>query len=132
MEQLRSAPHHPRMAKGKHWRHYLREWRGDRSLEEVARRIEELSQEWASAGETATPRTMTHATLSRIERGKLPYNQHLLELLANIYGTDPASLIMRDPTDPDGLWTVADGLTPGQRAQLVEMAKVIKRTGTAG
>lgn len=75
---------------------------------------------------------MTHATLSRIERGKLPYNQHLIELLAEIYMTDVASLLMRDPNDPDGLWTIYDALTAPERRQVVEIAKTIKRTGTEG
>jgi transcriptional regulator with XRE-family HTH domain len=76
--------------------------------------------------------TMTHATLSRIERGKLPYNQRLLELLAEIYGTDEASLLIRDPTKPDAPWTIFDTLTPAQQVQAIEIIKTIKRTGTGG
>ncbi len=76
--------------------------------------------------------TMTHATLSRIERGKLPYNEHLLELLASIYQADVASLIMRDPSKSDAIWDIWAQLAPVQREQVVEMAKVLKRTGTDG
>jgi transcriptional regulator with XRE-family HTH domain len=133
MDALRQLAHHAYMAKGKHKPHYLREWRekSDLSLEAVAERIMLLSAERASDGE-GRARTMTHATLSRIERGKLPYNQHLLELLAEIYGTDEGSLIVRNPADPDGMWSIYDQLKPEQRRQAVEMLKVIVRTGTGG
>ena len=71
---------------------------------------------------------MTHATLSRIERGKLPYNQNLVEILAQVYRTDRASLIMRDPSDPDGLWSIWEQLKPRERAQAVEVMKALHRT----
>lgn len=114
--------------------HYLREWREKLglSLEEVAERVKVLSAEWANADPETRAMSMTHATLSRIERAKLPYNQHLLELLADIYQTQVASLIMRDPSDPDGLWSIYDALTLPERRQVVEIAKTIRRTGTEG
>jgi transcriptional regulator with XRE-family HTH domain len=129
----RGTVHYTYMAKKAHPTHYLRQWREHRelSLEAVAEKIMLLSAERAADGESRA-RTMTHATLSRIERGKLPYNQHLLELLAEIYQTTEASLLVRDPQDPDGLWSIYDQLKPVERQQLVEMAKVFKRTGTEG
>lgn len=123
------------MAKGRKGPgHFLREWRTKRdlSLEQVAERVVLLSQAQALADPTSRPLTMTHATLSRIERGKLPYNQYLLELLAEIYQTDIASLLMRNPEDPDGLWSIYDALAPVERRQVVEIAKTLKRTGTGG
>lgn len=131
------VPHNPvhpaYMAKGKQQHHFLRQWRDFRrlSLEAVAEKIMLLSAERASDG-GGRARTMTHATLSRIERGKLPYNQHLLELLADIYGTDVASLLVRNPSNLEAIWSIWDELKPLERHQLVEMAKVIKRTGTDG
>lgn len=121
------------MAKGRQHHHFLRQWRDFRglSLEAVAEKIMLLSAERASDGD-GKARTMTHATLSRIERGKLPYNQHLLELLADIYGTDVASLLVRNPADLEAIWSIWDQLRPVEQTQLVEMAKVIKRTGTNG
>lgn len=44
---------------------------------------------------------ITEGQLSRIERGEQPYNQDLLEAIADICGTSVASLIMRDPTQPE-------------------------------
>lgn len=75
---------------------------------------------------------MSHQNLGKIERGAVPYSEHLLERLAEEYRCDIVDLIIRDPTDPDGLWSVYDQLKPVERLQLVEMAKVIKRTGTGG
>lgn len=76
--------------------------------------------------------TMTHATLSRVERGLLPYNEHLLEVLAEIYQTDIASLLIRNPGQQDAIWDIWAQLAPVQREQVVEIAKTIKRTGTNG
>jgi transcriptional regulator with XRE-family HTH domain len=117
MDRFRALLHPAYMAKDRPTRHFLRAWRKHRgyTLEQVAEQIH-----------------TTHATLSRIERGKLPYNQDLLEVLAEIYQTDPASLLWRDPEAPDAIWTIWDQLDPTARTQLVEMGKVLKRTGTEG
>lgn len=98
-------------------RHYIREWRKFRglTLEQLAERI-----------------GMTHQNLGKIERMKVPYNQALLEALAEELRCAPADLIMRDPSQPDGLWSIYDQLSPIQREQVVEIAKTIKRTGTGG
>lgn len=75
---------------------------------------------------------MSHSQLSRIERGLQPYNQELLEELADLYMCDVVDLLIRDPSDPEGLWSITDQLKPIQRQQLVEFAKVLARTGTEG
>lgn len=132
MERLKAFVHHANMANDP--KHFLRKWRKrrDLTLEDVAARIEVLSAERALNDPEARAITMTHATLSRIERGKLPYNQHLLELLAEIYRTDVATLLMRDPDKPEAIWDIWEQLAPVQREQVVEIAKTIKRTGTGG
>jgi transcriptional regulator with XRE-family HTH domain len=90
----------------------IRAWRTHRSLtlEQLAERV-----------------GVTHATLSRIERGKQPYNQVLLESLADALGTDVASLLIRNPDDPDGIWSIWDHATRAQRRQLVDIAKTLLR-----
>lgn len=116
-------------------RHYLRAWREAEglTLEEVAERIGVLGEARRESGDVLNaPVSITHASLSRIERGLQPYNQVLLEILAEIYKTDPASLLMRNPNDPEGLWSIHDQLRPVERRQVVEIAKTIKRTGTEG
>lgn len=78
------ATHMPR--KEKHApKHFLRKWRKflGLSLEEVA----------ADIGST-------HATLSRVERGKLDYTQKLLEALAWRYKVSVGDLLSRDPGEP--------------------------------
>jgi hypothetical protein len=74
---------------------------------------------------------LSHSTLSRIENFKLPYNQALLELLAEIYGTDPASLIMRNPGDPDGIWSIYDQIPESSRPTALRVLSGFK-TGTDG
>lgn len=97
--------------------HYLRQWREHRemTLEEVGEAI-----------------GMSHAQLGRIERRLQKYNQELLEALADLYGTQPASLIMRDPTKPDAMWSLWDQAQEAERqdtAKYLEF-RVKSRTGT--
>ena len=68
-------------------RHFLREHREARKLtqEQVA---EELDT--------------SKATISRIERGELPYNQDFLELYADLLGVHPSVLLGQPPTERDG------------------------------
>lgn len=124
--------HHANMAKEPG--HFLRSWRerSELTLEEVAERVKIVSADRALNDPDVRPMSMTHATLSRIERGKLPYNQHLLEVLATIYRTDVPSLIMRDPGAADGIWTIWDQLKPVERKRLVQIGQALKDTGTDG
>ena len=96
-------------------RTFIRPWREHRglTLEQLAERI-----------------GTTHATLSRIERGLQPYSQPMLEAIAEGLSTDPASLLMRNPADPEGIWSVWDNAKPGERRQIVEIAKTLIKTGT--
>lgn len=96
-------------------RTYIREWREYRglTLEHLADRVE-----------------TTHASLSRIERGLQPYSQTLLEALAGALQTDEASLLIRNPNDPEGIWSVWDNAQPGERKMIVDIAKTVVKTGT--
>jgi transcriptional regulator with XRE-family HTH domain len=49
---------------------------------------------------------MDRSNLSKIERGKVPYDQALLEAAAEAYQCEPADLIMRDPKSP--IWSLMD------------------------
>lgn len=106
--------HHLRMAKQPH---YIRQWRKYRglTLEQLAERI-----------------GMTHQNLGKIERFKVAYTQPLLEHLAEELRTDEASLIMRDPSMPEAIWTVYEALTPPQKRQAEQFMKALKLTGTVG
>lgn len=67
-------------------KHFLREWREHRQLnqEQAAERMD-----------------IDRTTLSRIERGEVPYNQDFLEHAAFVYGCDTDDLISRNPADWD-------------------------------
>jgi transcriptional regulator with XRE-family HTH domain len=106
----------PRFKRKTFRRTFIRQWRKHRNLTlaQVADRV-----------------GTTHATLSRIERGVQPYNQPLLEAIADALQTDPASLLMRNPEDPDGIWTVWENAEPAIRRQIIAIAQtLLKKTGT--
>ena len=94
---------------------FIRQWRQHRglTLERLAERI-----------------GMGAPHLSMLERGERSYTQETLEALAEALQTDVASLLMRDPTDPDAIWSVWDQAKPGQKRTIIELAKTIIRTGT--
>lgn len=91
-------------------RTYLREWRQHRgkTLVQVAEQV-----------------GLTHGGLSKIERGLIGYNQRLLETLADLYGADVADLLIRNPLEPEAIWSIWDQAKKGERQQIVEIAKVI-------
>jgi transcriptional regulator with XRE-family HTH domain len=95
--------------------HFLRQWREYRgkTLEEVGDAV-----------------GISHAQLGRIERRLQKYNQELLEKLADLYRTDPASLIMRDPTNEDAIWSLWDQAKEGQRQEIEKYAEFIVKTRT--
>lgn len=117
-------------------RHFLREWRESAglTLEQVAERVEVLgsARNAVVGSDLIYPDTMTHVTLSRIETGKQPYKQQLLEILAEIYGTSPASLIMRNPSKEDAIYSLIDSIPAEQRSAAIIMLRALasSKTGT--
>lgn len=104
------------MAKEPRYRpNFIRAWRQAKhmSLEQLAARV-----------------PMDKGNLSKVERSLLPYNQEMLERLAEALGTEPASLLMRDPSSPTPIWSIWDRASPGQRRQIEEVAATLLRTGT--
>ncbi|WBT04843.1 helix-turn-helix transcriptional regulator [Brevundimonas vesicularis] len=117
-------------------KHYLRQWRkaSGLSLQGVRDKAEALFEDRVVAeGEEVDLNKigLSHSTLSRIESFKNPYNQRLLEVLAEVYGTDVPSLIMRNPEDPEGIWTIMDQIPAAQRPVALKMLSGLK-TGTDG
>lgn len=98
-------------------RHFIKQWRKHRGLtqDQLAERI-----------------GIDRSYLSKIESGAKRYDQPFLEAAAEVLQCAPADLIIRDPRDPDGIWSIWDALAPAQRTQVVEIAKTLKRTGTDG
>lgn len=96
-------------------RTFIRQWRTHRglTLEQLAERVE-----------------MTASHLSMLERYQRGYTQETLEALAHALQTDTASLLIRNPTDPDAIWSIWDNAKPGERQMIVDIAKTITKTGT--
>lgn len=117
--------------------HFLREWRlhaGFKSIQAACdRALEIAADKLVTEEELGESRIvgLSQPNLSRIERGEVPYNQTLLELLAEVYGTDPASLIMRNPEDPEGIWSVYDQIPVSERPVALKILRGLK-TGTDG
>jgi len=102
-------------------RTYIRDWRehANLTLEQLVDRLK-----------TAHDLEITHASLSRIERGLQPYNQRQLEAIADELRIDAASLLMRNPADPDGIWSIWDRAKQGERRQITAIAQTLIKTGT--
>jgi transcriptional regulator with XRE-family HTH domain len=96
-------------------RTFIREWRQFRNLtlEQLADRLD-----------------MTASHLSMLERGQRGYAQDTLEAVAEALQTDAASLLVRNPADPEAIWSVWEQAKPGERRQIVEIAKTLIRTGS--
>ena len=71
---------------------FIREWREYR---------ETTQERLAGSVSDLTGKSMTAATLSRIENRKNPYSQWQIEAIAEILECSPAELIARDPTSAE-------------------------------
>jgi transcriptional regulator with XRE-family HTH domain len=69
--------------------------------------------------------------LSRVETGKQPYTQDMLEAIAAVLKISPAALIAQDPKDPTGMWELWGKATRDQRQQIADLARVVTKTGAA-
>ncbi|MDN3574651.1 helix-turn-helix domain-containing protein [Methylobacterium longum] len=73
---------------------------------------------------------MTGPNLGRIEKGEVPYSQDLLEQLAEIYGCEVADLLIRNPADPEGMWSLWQQAKPEQRRVITSMARGLLSDGS--
>ena len=99
--------------------HFARHWRDYKGL----------SQERASEG-----LDIDRTTLSKIENGKVPYNQDLLEKMALIYGCDPSDLISVNPLTPretEVIRLLRHAPEP-DKSRLLTMLEGYLKTGTGG
>jgi transcriptional regulator with XRE-family HTH domain len=114
----RKARPHPKPARRPT---HIRAWRKHRGLT-----LAQLADRLAVELEV----DITEGQISRIERGETPYSQDILEALASALRCQPADLLVRDPTQPDAIWSLWESLKPVERAQAVEMLRIFSRTGT--
>lgn len=114
----------PRFKEPKFRPTYIKQWRKARNLtqEQLAERVAEyLAKQGDGSG-------YTHASIQRLENGKIGYTQAVLEALADAMGTDPASLLMRDPTDRSAMWTVWDQALPAEREIIEQQAEIVVKS----
>jgi transcriptional regulator with XRE-family HTH domain len=116
----RKARPHPKPARRPT---FIRAWRKHRelTLAQVADRLQVELEVDISEGQ-----------LSRIERGETPYSQDILEAVAQVLRCEPADLIMRDPTQPDAIWSLIDSLKPAERQKAIAVIKALHKTGSYG
>lgn len=96
-------------------KNYIREWRQKRNLT-----LERLADRVGTS----------HASLSRVERGLQDWKESLLRAIAEALDTDMVSLLIRNPSDPEGIWSIWDQATPVQKRQIVEVARTLLKTGS--
>ena len=115
--------------KSGHPRHFIREWRKFRglTLERLAERLE-----------------VTAGAISQLERGDTNYTQPMLEALAEALQTTPGALVSWPPEkDPNlqpsppsgpkgGLRKLADEVSEDDAKRIMDMARIMLRTGTGG
>jgi transcriptional regulator with XRE-family HTH domain len=124
-------PHRVRPLLQQPRRNFIRDWRTAASLSQDAL-VERVRERLA---------TFSKSTLSRIENGRQPYSQPILEALAWALGCEPGDLIMRQPDSP--VWTMADNLHPAipeivaylrhlsteEQEQIARIVKTFRRSG---
>jgi transcriptional regulator with XRE-family HTH domain len=96
-------------------RTFIKQWREYRELtqDQLAERLE-----------------TSKASISRIESGQQAYTQDFLEACAEALRTDPASLLMRDPTDEEAVWSLWDKAKVGERQMIESIVRSVVKTGT--
>jgi transcriptional regulator with XRE-family HTH domain len=107
---------------------FVKQWRAYRKLtqEQLAERV------GAYLIDRGLGDGYSHASIGRIENGKMPYTQPILEAMADALGTDCASLLIRDPTDPSGIWTIWEKALPAERATITEHAEIVVKKARRG
>ena len=103
---------------------FIKQWREHRGLtqQQLAERVTEYLQEHGFR-----KKPYSHASIGRIENGKMAYTQPVLEALAHGLQIDAASLLMRNPVDSQGLWSIWDQALPGERQIITEQAESLVR-----
>lgn len=89
---------------------FLREWREARgkTLEEVAPKM-----------------GITHGQLSKIERGKHPYSQNILEVAAEEYDCTVQDLLTRRPDEAENIFARWPILTEQQKRQAIRLLNAV-------
>jgi len=73
---------------------------------------------------------MSVGNISQLERGLQGYSMQGLEALSQALNCEPGHLFMVDPTRDEAIWSIWERAGEAERKQIVELAKVVLRTGT--
>ena len=108
--------------------------------------LKEWRKHWKLTLEVASERAgMSTANLSAMERGTQGYTQAGLEALAQVYECEPghllaidpseqkqpatdASLLSRDPSDNEDIWSIWNKAQPSERELIINVAAAILKT----
>jgi|688.fasta_scaffold1681014_1 transcriptional regulator with XRE-family HTH domain len=75
---------------------------------------------------------LSRPQVTKIVNGKRPYTQAFLEAAAEYLDTDPASLLMRDPTQPEAIWSIWDHASEGEKNEIRRFAEFTVKEKKAG
>lgn len=99
---------------------YLKEWRKHRGYTQ-----DQVVDRLVSLDDPQLPQTA--ASLSRLENGKQPYGQRILEALAEIYQCEPDHLIGRDPSKEGEVIDLWSRMTFDERRQATAVLRAIHK-----
>lgn len=91
-------------------KNYLREWRKAKGYSLV------------QLGELVGK---SHGQLSKIENGKHPWSQDLLEQLAKIYGCGPIDLLVSGPADQPNIFSIWHKANASQKREIADIADIV-------
>lgn len=98
---------------------YFKQWRKHRQLTQ-----DQVVDRLASLDDPLIPQTT--ASLSRVENGKQPYTQRIVEALADIYQCEPDHLIGRDPSKAGEVIDLWARLTESQQRQAKAVIEALR------
>lgn len=101
-------------------RHYLKEWRQKLGLsqEQVVGRLLELDDPKLPA---------TAASLSRLENGRQPYSERVIEALAHVYGREPWEMIGNNPLKEGLVIDLTHRLNEAQQRQVLALIEAMQQ-----
>ena len=111
---------------------YIRQWREYRGLSQD-RLVDRLGED-PETGEAF----LTKTSLSRIELGKQPYSQRILERLADALDCKPGNLLDVNPLVESAPWSLWEAVRRLSKERLNDVAKIVEafqqppKTGTDG
>lgn len=75
---------------------------------------------------------ISRVMVSKIERGLNPYHQAFLEAAAYALRCEPADLLVRDPTQPDPIWSIWERIPPVDKPRAIAILRALTndKTGT--